>query len=458
MFKLPLPFFGRKSSSIPQTKGSNSFSSQNPYAALLMGESGAVYYFETLPPQALIDYYSSITPVNTAVDHIANAVGALPIVLVDKKTQQAQPDHPAYKVLRHPNKRQQKIRYEFMRDYTIWRVVEGNAYVAVTTTPKGEPLEMFLLKPQNTEFMQGINGYADTLVYTYDSPESDDKQMWTEYYDYDRAQGVYVSRTSKRFVYHIHNFNSRFGTNDLKGTSELSPLYYPIMHYKIASEHNLSLLGNGARPSGAFILKQQDGSPATLTEEEFLRLKAEITNAYTGSHNAGRPMLLEGGLEWQEMQVSPKDLDFKELKRAAEDEIYANLGVPTQLVTSQKVTANNMSNFRLEFYMSRVLPLGENFCEHLDNFLLPRFPDSKKYQFMVDRDQIDVLQEQILAKKKAVQEDTTLTIDEKRAILHRKEAIKHGNKIVDPNGRPIAGEDAQTLVGDEPKASKPVTE
>ena len=47
-----------------------------------------------------------------------------------------------------------------------------------------------------------------------------------------------------------------------------------------------------------------------MSDQQFARLKSEIEEQYGGGRNAGRPLLLEGGLEWKEMSLNPKDMDF----------------------------------------------------------------------------------------------------------------------------------------------------
>src|SRR3546814_18832722 len=71
---------------------------------------------------------------------------------------------------------------------------------------------------------------------------------------------------------------------------------------------------------------------AALSGEQFDRLKAEMEAAFQGAGNAGRPMLLEGGLKWQAMSMTPADMDFVGLKAAAAREIALAFGVPPMLM------------------------------------------------------------------------------------------------------------------------------
>jgi phage portal protein BeeE len=101
--------------------------------------------------------------------------------------------------------------------------------------------------------------------------------------------------------------------------------------HNAATSWNKALLDNAARPSGALVYDSgKDG--AVLSAEQFARLKAEMEAAYQGAINAGRPMLLEGGLKWQALSMTPAEMDFVALKASAAREIALAFGVPPMLL------------------------------------------------------------------------------------------------------------------------------
>ena len=69
-----------------------------------------------------------------------------------------------------------------------------------------------------------------------------------------------------------------------------------------------------------------------MADAQFERLKKELSDQYQGTANAGRPLLLEGGLDWKPMSLSPKDMDFMEAKHSAAREIALAFGVPPMLL------------------------------------------------------------------------------------------------------------------------------
>ena len=69
-----------------------------------------------------------------------------------------------------------------------------------------------------------------------------------------------------------------------------------------------------------------------LSCAQFERLKKDLSEQYEGAVNAGRPMVLEGGLDWKAMSMTPKDMDFMEAKHSAAREIALAFGVPPMLL------------------------------------------------------------------------------------------------------------------------------
>jgi phage portal protein BeeE len=81
--------------------------------------------------------------------------------------------------------------------------------------------------------------------------------------------------------------------NDWYGLSSIEAAAYSIDQHNEASAWNQALLQNGARPSGALIVKSgENGEGGYLSEEQYVRVKNQMEDVYSGSANAGRPMLL----------------------------------------------------------------------------------------------------------------------------------------------------------------------
>ena len=135
-----------------------------------------------------------------------------------------------------------------------------------------------------------------------------------------------------------------------------------------------------------------DGGDAnTLTNDQFERLKAELHGAYSGEGNAGRPMLLEGGLKWQSLSLTPADMDFAELKAAAARDIALAFGVPPMLLGLPG--DNTYANYReanRALWRLTLLPLAGKILSGLSEGLQPWFPG---LALAVDLDRVPALAE-----------------------------------------------------------------
>ena len=107
-----------------------------------------------------------------------------------------------------------------------------------------------------------------------------------------------------------------------------------------------------------------------LSDDQFERLKRELEDDYQGARNAGRPLLLEGGLDWKAMSLSPKDMDFLEAKHTAAREIALAFGVPPMLLgIPGDNTYSNYQEANRVFFRATVLPLANRIGGALAHWL-----------------------------------------------------------------------------------------
>ena len=201
--------------------------------------------------------------------------------------------------------------------------------------------------------------------------------------------------------------------DDYCGLAPLAVAGMAVEVHNVGAAWSKALLDNAAGPSGALIYKGPDTAPG-LTEEQFARLKRELEDAYQGSANAGRPMVLEGGLDWKVMSYAPSDMDFADTLAQAAREIALAFGVPPMLLRIPgDNTYANYAEANLSFWRQTVLPLVARSAAALTRWLAPRFGDELRLGF--DADAVDALaevREKLWAKLNAAD---FLTLNEKRA-------------------------------------------
>ncbi|NGM49436.1 phage portal protein [Caulobacter sp. 602-2] len=281
---------------------------------------------------------------------IAEAAAAVPLaVFHDGRRSDA---HPLARLLARPNPEQGGP--DLMEAFFGHLQVAGNGYLEAA----GEgPSELYALRPDRMAVVPGPRG-------------------WPAAYDYQAGgRTARIGRDADGWlpVLHIKLFNP---TSDHYGASPLEAAAFAIDVHNASGAWNKGLLDNAARPSGALVYGGRDGD--RLSEEQFERLKAELAGAHAGADNAGRPLLLEGGLEWKPMSLTPADLDFVEGKHAAAREIALAFGVPPQLLGIPG--DNTYANYREAngaFWRHTVAPLAERAARAITAWLEPKFPGAR---------------------------------------------------------------------------------
>jgi len=205
--------------------------------------------------------------------------------------------------------------------------------------------------------------------------------------------------------------------DDYYGCSPLSAAAVEVDQHNLSSKHNINLLNNGARPSGAVIFKPKDesGFAVNLTEGQRAQLLTDLNNRFQGAGNAGRPMLLEGDFDWKEMGMSPKDMDFMNLKHMSATSIALCFGVPSQLVgVPDAQTYSNVAEARLALYEETIIPHLKLIQSDLNEWLIPMFNENIRFEYMLES--IPALAE----RKRKTYENVTSAVRE--GIMTRNEA------------------------------------
>lgn len=272
--------------------------------------------------------------------------------------------------------------------------LHGNAYVQIVKDAAGTPIELFPLRPERVQVVAGEDGWPSGYRYILA-----DRTVELALEDADGWPNVI----------HLKGFHP---ADDHYGAGCLAAATPAVAIHNAASEWNRALLANAARPSGALVYDAGDAQP--LSPEQFERLKGELLAAYQGGGNAGRPMLLEGGLDWKAMSLSPADMDFATLKSAAARDIALAFGVPPMLLGLPG--DNTYANFReagRALWRLTLLPLAGKILGGLHAGLGDWFEGAA----VVDLDRVPALSEDRETLWAQVSAADFLSREEKRAML-----------------------------------------
>jgi hypothetical protein len=222
--------------------------------------------------------------------------------------------------------------------------------------------------------------------------------------------------------YPVNQINGRSAVMQFKTFNPLNAWYglppmlaaaYGIDIHNGGNHWNKKLLDNDGRPSGALQVMGSDGKPGMLTDDQYARIKEMVDEQYSGANNAGRPLLLEGGLEWKQMSVNPKDMDFLKAKDSSARDIGLVFGVPSQLLQIPgDSTFANFEQATLSFWSDTVIPLMCWFLEGFNRWLTPLYGDDLYLWY--DEESIAALEPRRKEKFSRVQAAEWMTIDEKR--------------------------------------------
>ena len=208
--------------------------------------------------------------------------------------------------------------------------------------------------------------------------------------------------TGQSAILHVKEFHP---TDDWYGLSRIDPAAYGVDRHNAASAHNKALLDNGARPSGILVLnpdKKTDGTLNPAPKGAIDAARKELDDRHIGAKNAGTTMVMGGLLEWLEMGVNPRDMDFAKGKEDAARDICVAIGVPHILIVPGSSTYNNMREAKLELWEDTILPLLKLEADALNAWLVPRFGDG--LQLSHDLDKISALEHRRETKRRSVSE------------------------------------------------------
>ena len=329
-----------------------------------------------------------------AISMISNAVSSITPLFFEitdnsNKSELADNDNICL-LIKRPNPTTNYMK--FMEYVVSSYLISGNVFIQAVKNNNDKIAEMYLLRSDRVSVIAGYGNIPNGYKYKINN--------MSFFYPCDEENG-------KSDILHIKAFNP---LDDWYGLSPMECAPYSIDQHNECVKWNKALLENGARPSGALVVKQ------SMTDEVYNRLKSEMDEKFRGGENAGKFLLLEGGLEWKEMGISPKDMDFIETKNASARDIASAFGVPSQLLGIKgDNTYNNVSEARLSFWEDTIIPLAKMIMSSFADWL--SITDGRKLIIEPDIDSINALAEKRQKVWDSVNNSNFVSNEEKRETL-----------------------------------------
>lgn len=320
-----------------------------------------------------------------AINKIADAVASVKWTVW--RDEQELIEHSLLDLLHNPNPMQSGPQY--MRAKVGFLMIAGNGYEEAVEV-RGQVRELYQLRPDRMKIVPGSNGFPREYVYKVSG----------------REVRFPVDDDLSSPIRHLRMFNP---LDDWYGMSPIEAGSYAIDQHNQSMTWMQALLQNSARPSGALVVK----ADKDLSDDQFTRLKAQMESEYQGAENGGRPLLLEGGLDWRQMGLSPTDMGIIEMKYSSARDVCLALGVPPQLIgIPGDNTYSNYAEARLAFWEDTVIPLLELIAEDWNAWL----GEPEGVYLKPDLDQIPAIADKRNTLWEMADRATDLTLNERRAM------------------------------------------
>lgn len=236
------------------------------------------------------------------VNLLAGTIASLPLMIYRRGadgSREVATDHPLYYVL-HDSPNFDQTAVDFWEYMCAAIELHGNAYADLVRRDGGGLYSMVPVRPDLVEVKRLANG--------------DLEYRWTD------ENGAQVR--GQQDVLHIRGFSG----GPLGGVSTLSTCARTFHAAGSAEMAASKMFDNGVMPSGVLSTEK------TLTPEQRQLAEQLLTEKFRGAMNAGRPMLLDNAVKWEQLTISPEDAQLLETRRFGIEEICRVFGVPPHMI------------------------------------------------------------------------------------------------------------------------------
>lgn len=266
------------------------------------------------------------TAVYACVRILAESIAGLPLHVYEYRGngKERVPEHPLYFLL-HDAPNPEMTSFIFRETLMIHLLLWGNAYAQILRDGMRRVVGLYPLLPSRMSVDRDSNG---EIIYTY-SPHSDENPM---------LSGKAQIKLRREYVLHIPGL----GFDGLVGYSPIAMARNAVGMTLACEEYGSAFFANGARPGG--ILKH----PGVLKDPSKLRDSWQAV--YGGTTNTGKVVVLEEGVDYQQISIPPEEAQFLETRKFQIDEIARLYRVPPHMIGDlEKSSFNNIEQQSLEY-------------------------------------------------------------------------------------------------------------
>ena len=298
-----------------------------------------------------------MTTVYSCVRILAEAIAGLPLHLyryTEEGGKEKAADHPLYLLL-HDEPNPEMSSFVFRETLMTHLLLWGNAYAQIIRNGKGEVIALYPLMPNKMSVERDKSGQ---LYYTYQRSTEDAPTM----------EGSLVTLPPAD-VLHIPGL----GFDGLVGYSPIAMAKNAIGLAIATEEYGAKFFANGAAPSG--VLEH----PGTIKDPA--RVREAWQSQFGGSSNSGKVAVLEEGMKYTPISISPEQAQFLETRKFQINEIARIFRIPPHMIGDlEKSSFSNIEQQSLEFVKYTLDPWVVRWEQSIQRTLLTA--DEKKTYFV----------------------------------------------------------------------------
>lgn len=309
-----------------------------------------------------------MTAVYCCVRILSEAVASLPLQFyryTDDGGKEKAVEHPLYFLL-HDEPNPEMTSFIFRETLMTHLLLWGNAYSQIIRNGKGEVVALYPLMPDRMKVDRDEHG---RLYYEYTVYDAD---------DVDGRKGTNKVGRTVRLQPHDVLHIPGLGFDGLVGYSPIAMAKNAIGLAIATEEYGSKFFANGAAPSG--VLEH----PGTIKDPSRIRESWQAT--FGGSGNANKVAVLEEGMKYTPISISPEQAQFLETRKFQIDEIARIFRVPPHMIGDlEKSSFNNIEQQSLEFVKYTLDPWVSRWEQAMVRALLTS-EEKKKYFFKFNVD------------------------------------------------------------------------
>lgn len=301
-----------------------------------------------------------IPTVVSCLEHINGSISQLPIYLYKENE-----DGTVEKIT-------DDYRLKFLNDEANINL-KGNDYKTIMVND-------YLLHGRHVSYIER-NGNEIIGIYPLEHSKVTYNKYWKNAYNYD----VVFTYSSEGGVLNLESYealtifrNTKDGATGIGLITQGKDIFENALR---ETEYNTEVFKNGALPLG--LLK----TAGRLTDNVIDRLKASWNNLYSGTKNAGKTVILEQGLDYTPLSLSPKDLGLNESKKSTSEEICKLFLCPTSLILGVK-SFSDIEQENIHFYTHALNKIILSIETGLNKSLLLEEEKDNGYYFRFDTDEL----------------------------------------------------------------------